>query len=55
VPDRGENVVDGLQEKPGVFAPEDDRGPDLGSCVGFSANAWLDAQISYLIWDGRAA
>ena len=41
VPDRGENIVDGLQEKPGVFALEDERGPDLGSGVSFSANAWL--------------
>jgi len=41
VPGRGENIVEGLQEKIGVFALEDERGPDLGSCVCFSANAWL--------------
>jgi hypothetical protein len=47
VPGRGENIVDGLQEKPGLFALESERGPDLGSCVSFSANAWLGRT---LVW-----
>ena len=41
VPGSGEDIVEGLQEKVGVFALEDERGADLGSGVSFSANAWL--------------